>query len=257
MEQVQKIVIVMPTYNEAENIEPMAEALFGLGIEQLHWLVVDDNSPDGTADLAESLNEQYSNRIHVLRREKKAGLGPAYLAGFVHALNELGADVLFQMDADFSHQPKYIPIMLEALQNADTVIGSRYTKGGGVDESWGFFRKFVSGFANKIYVRTILRIPVNDATGGFRAWKKETLIGMDIERIRANGYVFQVELTYLCHKSEYKFVEIPIYFPDRVRGTSKLDSSIAIEAALRTWQILFRHHNINASQRRTKPYTTA
>lgn len=254
MQKAEKIVIVMPTYNEVENLPIIVEEIFKLGIPHLNMLIVDDHSPDGTGILADQLSAAYDGHLQVLHKENKNGLGPAYIAGFKHALKHMDADILIQMDADFSHQPKYLPAMIEAIEGYDMVIGSRYTKGGSVDHSWGWLRKLLSGFANGVYVPSILGIPVKDATGGFRLWRKETLIGMDIDRIKANGYVFQVELTYLCYKTGYKIREIPIHFPDRIRGDSKMSSKIASEAAVRTWQILFRHRHLKATDRRNKPY---
>ena len=244
----QKIMVVMPTYNEAENLPHMAEALFGLGIEGFEMLVVDDNSPDGTGKIAEALREKYDERLHVLHRPGKAGLGPAYIAGFREALR-LGADVAVQMDADFSHQPKYLPELIAALPGNDVVIGSRWVKGGGVDHNWGLHRKLLSMWANRLYTPTILQIPTNDATGGFRLWRREALLGMDLNRLRSNGYVFQVEMIYVAHRLGYKIAEVPIYFPDRIRGESKMSPSVAGEAALRVWQIRFRHHYLKPSMR--------
>ena len=249
-----KIIVVMPTYNEAENLPKMVEQLFALNLPDFELLVVDDGSPDGTGKLAESLSETYDGRIHVLHRRVKAGLGPAYSAGFKKAMS-LGADLLIQMDADFSHQPKYLPEMIEAIKNNDLVIGSRFVKGGGVDESWGWIRKLLSVWANRIYTPTILRIPVYDATGGFRVWRRETLIGLDLDRIRSNGYVFQVELAYVTARLGYQIQEIPIYFPDRQVGESKMNPGIATEAALRVWQIWWNHRHLRPQARRTEAYT--
>jgi dolichol-phosphate mannosyltransferase len=241
--------VVMPTYNEAENLPLMLDALLALPVD-LHVLVVDDNSPDGTGAIADRFATEHPAQIAVLHRKEKGGLGPAYLAGFKRAI-EMGADYLIQMDADFSHQPKYIPEMIAKIDegNYDTVIGSRWTRGGGVDESWSVGRKLLSWFANGVYVRTLLGLPVKDATGGFRLWKRETLKGMGLERVRSNGYVFQVEITYIAYRLGYKFAEIPIYFPDRERGQSKMGSRIIIEAALRVWQVLLRHHSLNPQMR--------
>jgi len=245
--------VVMPTYNEIENLEKIVTAIFDLNLPNLHILVVDDNSPDGTGEKAEALGRVYDGRVKVLHRTQKAGLGPAYIAGFKHALS-LGADFIIQMDADFSHQPKYIPQLFEMIQSCDLVIASRYLKGGGVDESWGPFRKLLSWWANQVYVTMILHIPSTDATGGFRCWRRETLIGLDLERVRSNGYVFQVEMAYLTHKLGYTLKEFPIYFPDRERGQSKMDLRIAVEAAMRTWQIRSRHHGLHPSDRRNEDY---
>jgi dolichol-phosphate mannosyltransferase len=245
-----KTMVVVPTYNERENLPKFVEALFGLNIPNFEILVVDDNSPDGTGQLAEELRGQYQQRVHVLHRTHKQGLGPAYLHGFRHALS-LGADLLVQMDADFSHQPKYILTMLDMIPQYDVVIGSRFMKGGGVDESWSMYRKLLSLWANRIYTPAILRLPVVDATGGFKMWRKETLIGMNLERIQSNGYVFQVEMSYVAHRLGYKLGEFPIYFPDRKEGTSKMSSKVAIEAAMRVWQILGWHRLLTPQDRAT------
>ncbi len=244
----QKIMIVLPTYNEKENLPAIVQALFDLDIDRLEILVVDDNSPDGTGQIADGLRVQYDERVHVLHRAGKAGLGPAYLAGFRRAL-DLGADVLIQMDADFSHQPKYIPQLLKQLDDCDLVVGSRFAQGGSVDERWGLYRKLLSTWANRIYTPLILGMPVADATGGFVAWQAETLIGMDIDRVQSNGYVFQVEMKYVAHKLGYRIQEIPIHFPDRQHGTSKMDSSVALEAALRVWQLRYGYRHLDPSQR--------
>lgn len=247
-----KTVIVLPTYNEKENLPPMLTALLGLAVENLHVLVVDDNSPDGTGQMADEWAAK-DVRVTVLHRAQKQGLGPAYIAGFKQALR-LDADYIIQMDCDFSHQPKYILDMIAAAPGADMVIGSRYIKGGSVDETWGWFRKALSGFANSIYIPTILGIPMRDATGGFRLWKRQTLIGIDLDRVQSNGYVFQVELSYITHRLGFRVVEIPIYFPDRKMGHSKLDFRIQREAALRVWQIRSRHHALTPQNRRTTAY---
>lgn len=250
-----KLIVVLPTYNEAQNLPLIVAELLALNVPNLHILVVDDNSPDGTGQLAENLAAEHPGRVHVMHRTEKAGLGPAYIAGFKEAI-ALGADYILQMDADFSHQPKYIPDMIALLEKgADMVLGSRFVRGGSVDHSWGLYRKLLSWFANRLYVPTILHIPVYDATGGYRLWRRETLIGLDLERIHSNGYVFQVEMAYVTIRLGYKVVESPIYFPDRERGESKMDSRIAMEAALRVWEIRQRHHNLNPLMRREEPYS--
>ena len=246
-----KVTVILPTYNEAENLELMVDALLGLKLAaNLHILVVDDNSPDGTGKIADRLAIETGGKVRVLHNPCKNGLGPAYLAGFKKALED-GADFVLQMDTDFSHQPKYVPAMSDAMinQGADMVVGSRYVKGGGVDEKWGLHRKLLSLFANKIYVGTILGLPINDATAGFRMWRRETLLGLDLSRIKSNGYVFLVELAYLTSRLGYKMVEVPIHFPDRVRGTSKMSTRIMIEAALRVWQIRARHRHLTPNDR--------
>lgn len=249
-----KTIVVMPTYNEAENLPAIANALLALPVAGLELLVVDDNSPDGTGHIAEELGQQFPGRVHVLHRTEKAGLGPAYIAGLKHALL-LGADYVLQMDADFSHQPRYVRQMINTLeQGADMVLASRFIKGGSVDEGWGFHRKILSWWADRFYVPIILHIPVYDATGGFRLWRRETLIGMDLDRIHSNGYVFQVEMAYVAVRLGYKIVEIPIHFPDRKKGESKMGMKIAVEAALRVWDIRRRHHMLNPLMRREEGY---
>jgi len=208
-------------------------------------------------ELADELAQEFTGRVDVLHRTEKSGVGPAYIAGFKHAISN-GADYVLQMDADFSHQPKYIPPMIETLEKgADMVLGSRFVKGGSVDESWSFYRKLLSWWANRIYVPTILHIPVYDATGGYRLWRRETLIGLDLDRIHSNGYVFQVEMAYVAVRLGYKIVEVPIHFPDRQVGESKMDSRIAREAALRVLEIRRNHHQLNPLMRRETPYPDA
>ncbi|GAB5493508.1 MAG: polyprenol monophosphomannose synthase [Phototrophicaceae bacterium] len=244
----QKIMVVIPTYNEKQNLPLIVEALFALNIIGLEILVVDDNSPDGTGDIAETLRTDYDEKVHILHRTEKNGLGPAYIAGFKQALS-LGAEIIVQMDADFSHQPKYLPALLETIKTHDLVLGSRFADGGSVDENWSAYRKLLSWFANRVYTPTILGMPIYDATGGFKVWKRETLIGMDIDRVQSNGYVFQVEMNYVAYKLGYSLTEVPIHFPDRQIGTSKMDSSVALEAAARVWDLLFRYRSLNASMR--------
>ncbi len=252
-----KITVVLPTYNEAENLPLMVNALFALNIPNLHIIVVDDESPDGTGELAEDLARQFPGRMLVIHRKEKNGLGPAYKDGFKRALID-GSDYIIQMDCDFSHSPQYLPQMIARIQDGyDMVLGSRYVRGGGVDTNWSWYRKLLSWFANRIYVKTLLHLPVNDVTGGFRIWRRDTLIGINLDRIASNGYVFQVELTYVTHRLGYRITEIPIYFPDRTLGQSKMDSRIAMEAAVRVWQMIPRHHHLNPTQRRKTVYTIA
>ncbi len=250
-----KTMVVLPTYNEAENLPLMVDALLALNLDNLHILVVDDGSPDGTGQIADDLAAQH-RQITVMHRQEKAGLGPAYIAGFKQALR-MGAEYIIQMDTDFSHQPKYILDMIKRLeQGADLVIGSRFTSGGSVDETWSFYRKLLSWFANRVYIPALLNIPVYDATAGYRLWRRETLIGLDLDRIRSNGYVFQVEMAYVACRLGFQVVEIPIYFPDRARGESKMDVRIQLEAALRVWQVMARHHALTPTHRRTELYPT-
>lgn len=230
-----KSIIVIPTYNEAENLPKLVSALFALSEPALELLIVDDNSPDGTGDIAEQLSRETGGRVHVMHRSGKLGLGTAYIQGFKRAI-ELGADAIGQMDADFSHPVEKIPEMIGALSSCDAVIGSRYVKGGKLDERWPFWRKWLSGFGN-FYSRIILGLKIRDVTGGFKLWKRETLQGMPLERIRSNGYIFQVEMAYVATLLGYRFKEIPIYFADRRWGQSKMSLRIQVEAAFRVWQL--------------------
>ena len=250
-----KVIVVLPTYNERENITRIVPALFDLEIANLRLLVVDDNSPDGTGQAVDALaaRAEYAGRLHILRRQQKQGLGPAYIEGFKRAL-ALGADLVIQMDADLSHQPKYIPQLLEKARGCDIVIGSRYAEGGSVDAGWGALRKLLSWFANRVYTPTILRLPVRDATGGFRVYQRDCLIGMDLDKVKANGYVFMVELAFVAHRLGYRIGEIPIHFPDRRHGDSKMSKTIAFEAALRVWQIKLRHRALVPADRRSTDY---
>jgi dolichol-phosphate mannosyltransferase len=243
-----KTVVVVPTYNEITNLPLLIDQLLALPIEGLEILVVDDNSPDGTGKLADELAASKGGRISVLHRPGKQGLGRAYVAGFGKAL-EMGADRIVQMDADFSHDPSYLPQIVSALDNVDAVIGSRYIKGGRLDERWGIGRRLLSWWANAVWVRTILRTPVHDNTGGFRAWRRTTLIGMDLNRIRSNGYIFQVEITYVALRLGYRFFETPIYFPDRKYDKSKMGLRIQIEAALRVFEVWWRHRYLTPADR--------
>lgn len=244
------LTVVLPTYNEKENLENMINTLLALPVPDLSVLVVDDNSPDGTGQIADDLAEKHPGKVSVLHRAGKLGLGTAYIEGFRRALDQ-GADLILQMDCDFSHDPKYITDMLDKMNecNCDIVIGSRYVKGGRLDETWGFERKLLSWWANSVYVRTILGTKAKDATGGFRLWKRQVLEGMDLSRIRSNGYVFQVETIYVAEKLGYQNEEVPIYFADRKAGDSKMSFKVQAEAALRVWQVWLRHHNLDPSMR--------
>jgi dolichol-phosphate mannosyltransferase len=250
-----KIMIVIPTYNEAQNLPRIAHELLSMTDAPLHLLIVDDNSPDGTGKIADDIAAQVPERVSVLHRQGKEGLGPAYIAGFRQAL-ALGADYIIQMDADFSHQPLYIPQLITALEaGADVVIASRFMRGGGVDKNWSWRRKLLSWWANSVYVRLILGIPVSDATGGYRIWRRATLTGLNLDRIRSNGYAFQVEMAYVAHRLGFRLAEIPIYFPDRQEGISKMDMKIPIEAALRVWQMMLRHRALTPRDRQMTTQT--
>ncbi len=242
------LTVVIPTYNEAENLPALVAELWALPLPDLKVLVVDDNSPDGTGAMAEALADRQPNRLGVIHRPDKLGLGTAYIQGFQRALAE-GAGAVAQMDADFSHDPAYLPEFMEHLEHADAVFGSRYVPGGQLDERWGPLRVMLSWFGN-VYARTILGLKVRDATGGYRVWRRETLLGMPLEHIRSNGYVFQVEMAFVAERLGYRIEERPIYFAERRLGESKMTLRIAAEAALRTWQVLLTHRHLTPRDRR-------
>lgn len=237
-----KLTIILPTYNEAENLPKLVPALLALDMPELRLLIVDDNSPDGTGQLADEFAEQHPDRIKVIHREGKGGLGSAYRFGFRVAIED-GAEAIAQMDSDFSHPVEKLPEMLAALSECDVVIGSRYVPGGSVDHDWPLWRKGLSAWGN-FYARAILNVPVRDVTGGFRIWRKETLEGLPMERVVSNGYIFQVELAHITHRLGFQFKEIPIYFADRKWGTSKMNFKIQVEAALRVWQVRFAYRDL-------------
>jgi dolichol-phosphate mannosyltransferase len=243
-----KITIVTPTYNEAENLPKLVSALFALPLD-LRILVVDDNSPDGTGEIADGLAKQ-DDRVQVLHRPGKLGLRSAYLNAFQQVLLE-DVDAIVQMDADFSHDPSVLPDMAARIESCDVVIGSRYVEGGSVDERWPLWRKELSAFGN-LYARSILRFPLRDVTTGYRMWKRETLQSMPLERIRSNGYVFLVEMAYLAYCLEYRIEEVPIYFADRRWGKSKMSFRIQAEAALRIWQVWWNYRDVRRAGRKAR-----
>ena len=246
-----RTIVVIPTYNECDNIQPMAEALWALGVPDLSILIVDDASPDGTSEVVEALAQKNPGRITLLRRASKLGLGTAYKEGFSRAL-AMGAEAIVQMDADFSHSPSYIPEMVRRLDDYDVVVGSRYVRGGRLDERWDFWRFLLSWWANTIYTRLILRSHTLDTTAGFKAWRRATIEGIGLDRIHSNGYDFQVEMAYVSEKLGYKVLEIPIYFEDRRIGKSKMDVPVKIESALRVWDVLARHRRLTPADRAGK-----
>jgi len=235
-----KTIIVLPTYNEAENLSKIATAIFNLNVPGLEILVVEDDSPDGTGMIADRLAQEYAGRLHVLHRKGQRGLGTAYVQGFFMAL-EQGADYIFQMDADFSHSPEYIPEMLKLIPDNDVVVGSRYISGGRLDERWGWHRRLLSWWANSVWVRMLLGLKTHDATSGFRCWKAAALRCIGLEQIRSNGYVFMVEMCYMAERCRLRIKEIPIYFRERDLGQSKMSLRVQIEAALRVLEIRQRH----------------
>jgi dolichol-phosphate mannosyltransferase len=229
------LTIVIPTYNEADNLPRLLRELFSLDVPSLKVLIVDDNSPDGTGTMAENLSKDYLGHVSVIHRPGKLGLGTAYIQGFKYALDD-GAEAVGQMDADFSHPPEKIVEMLEALENYDVALGSRYTDGGRVDERWPLWRRGLSAFGNS-YARAILKIPIKDVTGGFRIWRREVISALPLDSIRSSGYAFQVEMAYLAYLHDFHIKEIPIYFADRLWGLSKMSIRIQLEAALRVLQM--------------------
>lgn len=238
-----KIIIVIPTYNEADNIEKLTNILFDLPFTDRHLIIVDDASPDGTGELADKLAAQHPQEMTVMHRPGKFGLGTAYAKGFQVAL-DMGADVVVQMDADFSHSPKYIPEMVKQLENYDVVVGSRYVSGGSLDERWSWWRYMLSWWANHAYARLILSIKAKDATAGFKAFRRSVLEAIDLSQLISNGYVFQVEMAYLCQKLDFSILELPIYFEDRRIGQSKMSVPVKVEAVWRVWQIFWRYRNL-------------
>lgn len=237
-----KITVIIPTYNEAENLPKLVSAIFSLPLPDLKLLVVDDNSPDGTGKIADELAQKHPGRLSVNHRVGKLGLRTAYLEGFRMAIAD-GAQAVGQMDADFSHDPKKLVEMAAALESADVALGSRYVPGGSVDEQWPLWRKALSAFGNT-YARTILSLPLRDITTGYRMWRRETILGMPLERIQSNGYIFLVEMAYMAYSLGYQFAQVPIYFADRRWGKSKMSLKIQLEAALRVWQVKWHFRDL-------------
>jgi dolichol-phosphate mannosyltransferase len=228
-------VVVTPTYNERGNIERLLPELLAFDSD-LNVVVVDDQSPDGTADAAEAIGRKLG-RVHVVRRAAKEGIGPAYRSGFERAL-ALGAERIVQMDADFSHPIDSLPDLFRHAEDHDLVLGSRYLDGITVVR-WPIERLLLSYFGNA-YVRAITRLPVRDTTGGFKCWRREALLGIGLERVRSNGYCFQVETTYRAFSKGFRIKEIPIIFMDREVGTSKMTKRIGLEALWIVWELKAR-----------------
>jgi len=225
--------VVIPTYSEKDNIGPLIAALLQLDVENLHVLVMDDNSPDGTAQIVRDLIE-VNSQIHLVVREKKAGLGRAYIHGFSHAL-EQGATTIVQMDADFSHDPADVPKLLEALADNDLALGSRYSNGISVI-NWPLSRLLIS-IGGNMYASLITGLPFKDATGGFKAWRADTLRSIDIDTVDADGYGFQIITTYRAWKAGKRIVEVPIVFTERREGQSKMSQKIVWEAMRLVWRL--------------------
>jgi len=229
-----KTIIVIPTYNEIDNIEKLILAVLSI-MPKTHILVVDDSSPDGTAKAVEDMKRN-DERIHLIVRPEKSGLGTAYIAGFKYAL-ERNYDAVFEMDADFSHDPNELPNLLNALEGHDLVIGSRYLTGVNV-VNWPLRRLILSYGAN-LYTRIITGLPIKDATGGFKCFRAEALRKIELDKVRTNGYGFQIEMNYLLWKSGAKIKELPIIFIDRRSGVSKMNKKIIFEAVFLVWKLVF------------------
>jgi dolichol-phosphate mannosyltransferase len=219
--------VCLPTYNERENVERMVRTLHGLGVRVL---VIDDGSPDGTGEIADSLAAELEG-VGVLHRDRKEGLGPAYLAGFQQALAD-GAELILEMDCDFSHDPADVPRLVAAAQDADLVLGSRYVQGGGT-RNWGFVRRFISR-GGSLYAQILLGLPVRDLTGGFKCYRRRVLEALPLDEIHSKGYAFQIETTYRALRKHFRVREIPITFVDRVEGGSKMSRAIVVEAV---WKV--------------------
>jgi dolichol-phosphate mannosyltransferase len=241
------IVVIIPTYDEAENLPRMVSALFGLPLD-LELLIVDDNSQDGTGRIADDLAAIHPGRMNVIHRAGKMGLSTAYLQGF-SSLYTSNTDLIAQMDCDFSHDPSALVDMANRIETCDLVLGSRYIPGGSTDEGWPMWRKALSAWGN-FYSRTILNLPMRDVTGGYRMWRHETLKSMPLERVKSNGYVFQVEMAYLAHCLGFKICETPIYFADRRWGKSKMSFRIQVEAAIRVWSVLWKYRDLRSLRKR-------
>jgi dolichol-phosphate mannosyltransferase len=224
------ICICLPTYNERENLEPMVRALGEVLVDEGIVLVIDDNSPDGTGEIAGRLARAH-DWVHVLHRPRKEGLGPAYLAGFARAL-ELGADLILEMDCDFSHDPADVLRLTAAAADAELVIGSRYTAGGGT-RNWGLLRRLISR-GGSLYAQLLLGVPVRDLTGGFKCYRRAVLETIDLGAIHSKGYAFQIETTYRAIRAGFRVVEVPIVFVDRQVGGSKMSKAIVLEAV---WKV--------------------
>ena len=227
------IAVVVPTYNEASNLGELADRLFALDIQDTRLIIVDDNSPDGTAKVAEKLAEKFDKRVELIQRPAKLGLGTAYVEGFSRALGD-GADIVLQMDADLSHAPEYVPAFLDTLRRADVVVGSRYTRGGGVDETWSLWRRGMSRMAN-LGIRMVTGLKVRDTTTGFKGFQRGALSSLKLADFKCKGFGFQAEVAYACQRQGFNVVEYPITFVDRTKGRSKMSMFIALEAL---WYLL-------------------
>lgn len=235
---IRKTVVIIPTYNERANLSALLPAI--LQDSPCDVLVVDDNSPDGTAELVEDIASRFISRVFLMRREAKLGLGTAYLAGFRWALDH-GYDLICEMDADFSHHPARLPGLINAAANADLVLGSRYVQGGGT-VNWSPLRQAISK-GGSIYARLVLALPYRDLTGGFKCFRRSILEALNLDTIHSTGYAFQIELTFRAHQAGYRIVEVPIQFEERRAGQSKMSARIILEALVRVWQLRLAGRN--------------
>jgi dolichol-phosphate mannosyltransferase len=243
-----KTFVILPTYNEAQNLEPMVQQLLDLPIEDLSLLIIDDNSQDSTGKIADTLRDKNPSRVWTLHRPGKMGLGTAYITGFDWAMAH-SADAIIQMDADFSHSPNYLPGFVSKINDFDVVVGSRYVPGGKLDPRWSGWRYLLSKWANSIWVRLILGTQVRDATAGFKCWSRRALEKISLGSVRSNGYVFQVEMAYLSEKLGLSILEWPIYFEDRRIGESKMTVPVKLEAAWRVFEIRLRYGGLKKVSR--------
>ena len=231
--EIERPIVIVPTYNEADNVVSLSERIFD-AVPHIHVLFVDDNSKDGTRERIDELMQKNPGKIHILKRAGKLGLGTAYIAGFKWALAN-NYDALIEMDADHSHDPKELAVFIEKLQTHDAVIGSRYCPGGGT-ENWSFFRKCISVFGS-FYSRAILGMTTRDLTGGFNAWRRDTILAINPDLVRSEGYSFQIELKYRAHLARKSVIESPILFSERRAGQSKMSFKIVLEAMVRVWAL--------------------
>ncbi len=246
-----KTCIVLPTYHEAENLAPLVTQLLSLPLSDAHVLIIDDNSRDGTAQIADDLHEKNTPRVSVIHRPGKMGLGTAYVTGFGWAMAR-GADYIIQMDSDFSHSPSYLSQFISKMTEHDVVVGSRYVPGGKLDPRWSGWRYFLSKWANSIWVHLILGLQVRDATAGFKCWSRRALEKISLAGVLSNGYVFQVEMAYWSEKNGFRILEVPIYFEDRRIGKSKMTVPVKIEAAWRVLEIRLRYGAIKKNSARVE-----
>ncbi len=243
-------IVVIPTYNERENLPVVCKSVLQHTGSAVHILVVDDNSPDGTGELADALAREHP-QIHVLHRQSKEGLGRAYVAGFQQAL-QMGYALIAQMDADLSHDPRDLPRLIDQTGHADVVIGSRYVPGGDVSD-WARWRYVLSRYAN-IYVEMVTGLPIIDATSGYRCWRREVLVAIDLDTVRSNGYAFQIEMAYRAYRLGFHVQEVPIVFTERRAGKSKLSKRVIWEAVWLPWKLRFsRAYNPSPTEQGAVP----